>query len=115
MDRLPLEISQSLKTKMRYVTMILNDSAAVSYCSSRNTTNRMIDNQEDYCANHCDQEAIEIQARHVSRAEGVEKPAPDDRTSNSQHDIEENSFSCLVDDLAANETCHQTQHDPGQG
>ncbi len=36
----------------------------------------MIDDLEDYCANHCDQK--------------VEKPAPDDRTNNSQHDIEEN-------------------------
>ncbi|HVS89614.1 MAG TPA: hypothetical protein VHF01_15515 [Candidatus Acidoferrum sp.] len=37
-----------------------------------------------------------------------------DRTNNSQQDIEENSFSCLVGDFAADETCHQTQHDPGQ-
>jgi ABC-type transport system involved in cytochrome bd biosynthesis fused ATPase/permease subunit len=46
----------------------------------------MKDDQEDYCANHCDQKAIEIQARHASRTEDVEKPAPDDRTNNSKHE-----------------------------
>lgn len=61
----------------------------------------MIENQEAYCANHCDQKAIEIHAPDTSPAEGVEKPGTDDRTNNSQHAIEENSFSCLVDDLAA--------------
>ena len=39
---------------------------------SSNTTNRMIDDQDDYGANHCDQKAVEIQARDASRAEGVE-------------------------------------------
>jgi hypothetical protein len=53
----------------------------------------MIDDQEGYCVNHCDQQAIKIQARHASRVGGVAKPAPDDRTNNSQHDHEENSFS----------------------
>jgi hypothetical protein len=50
----------------------------------------------------------------TSRAEGVGEPAPDDRASNSQHDIEENSFSPLVGDFAADETCRQTLHGPGQ-
>ncbi len=30
--------------------------------------------KKDYCANHSDQRAIEIQARHPSRAESAEKP-----------------------------------------
>jgi hypothetical protein len=36
----------------------------------------MIDDQEGYCVNHCDHQAIEIQARHASRVGGVEKSAP---------------------------------------
>jgi hypothetical protein len=64
----------------------------------------MIDDQEDYCGNHCDQKAVEIQARHASGAEGVEKPSSGHRTNNSQEDIEENAFSRLVHNLATDET-----------
>jgi hypothetical protein len=55
----------------------------------------MIDHQQDYCANHCDQKTVKIQARHARRAEGVEKPSSDHRTNNSQYDIEEDAFSVL--------------------
>src|SRR6202521_1250534 len=53
---------------------------------SSNTTNCMIHDQDDYCANHCDQNAVEIQACHASPAEGIEKPSSDHGTNNSQDD-----------------------------
>jgi hypothetical protein len=80
----------------------------------RYTANRMIGDQEDHCTNHCDQKAVEIQACHASCAEGAEKSSSDDRSNNPQGDIKENAFSRFVHNLATDETCHQTQHNPSQ-
>jgi hypothetical protein len=49
------------------------------------------------------QKARKIQGCHASRVEGDEKPAPDRRAKDSHHEIEEISFSDLVDDYAAND------------
>jgi hypothetical protein len=93
---------------------VLSGQPAFSWKDLRYTANRMIGDQEDYCANHCDQKAVEIQARHASCAKGVEKPSSDDRPNNPQDDIKEKAFPRFVHNLATDETRHQTQHNPSQ-
>jgi hypothetical protein len=76
--------------------------------------NGVIANQDYDCANDGNAEAVDIDAGHAVGSEETEKPSSDDGTDDPQDDIEEETFSRFVDDLASDETGNQTQHNPRQ-
>src|SRR4051795_13079967 len=72
----------------------------------------MVDQQHHDCADDCNEHAVEVEAVDTACAElSKEKPAHD-CTDNSQHDVEDHSFTRLVDDLTGNEAGDQTQNKP---
>jgi hypothetical protein len=60
----------------------------------------MIGEQYDDGANHCHQEAIQVQPRCGGCPENVENESPDNRAHNPENDVEEDSLPLLIHDLA---------------
>src|SRR5579883_2254003 len=77
------------------------------------TEERVIEHQQDDSPDNGDEHAVEIEARHslVAKDRGEHK-APDKGPGDPQHDIEENAFACLVDDLAGDEAGNEAQNEP---
>jgi hypothetical protein len=69
-------------------------------------------NKHEHCANHSDEQAIQIQAGHTAVTECVEQPTTDDRADDSQDDVEENAFAAIVDNFASDETSQESEDDP---
>ena len=68
---------------------------------SNNTANAVVDQKKYYGTNNGDEKTGEVQSRHARTAKGGEQPSADHCTNDSQNDIEENSFTSFVYDLAA--------------
>src|ERR1700736_3958277 len=72
-----------------------------SVCSA--ASDCVIDHQHDDRADNSDEHAVEVEARDGSRAELGEQEATHDRADDAQHDVKNDTFALLVDDLAGNE------------
>jgi hypothetical protein len=78
----------------------------------KRSLNRMVQDQDKNGAGHGHQETVQIQAGCATGSEETEHPSSSDRTENAEHDVKEDAFSSLVDDLTGNEASQQTQHNP---
>jgi hypothetical protein len=83
------------------------------------TTNRVVDDEENDCADDGDEHALEVEpgdARHRMNVGHLskrgEEPASDDCANDAKNDVQRDTFSPLVDDLAAEETRDETKDDP---
>jgi len=56
--------------------------------------------------------AVEIQPGYSRLAEGAEDKTTHNRTGNAEHDVEEQAFTTLVDDFAANEPGDEAEYKP---
>jgi hypothetical protein len=74
----------------------------------------VIDDQNYDGADDRHEEAIEIYAIHSARPKETKEPSADYSADDSENDVEEETFSRLVDDFASDKTGNQTQHDPRQ-
>jgi transcriptional regulator with AAA-type ATPase domain len=59
-------------------------------------------------------QAIDVDAGYSVRPKETKEPSAHDRADDSEDDVEEETFSRLVDNLASDKTCNQTQYDPRQ-
>jgi hypothetical protein len=64
--------------------------------------------QHNHGANHSDEHAIDVESSHASVAESIEKPTSNDRPDDSQDDIQQNTFTALVDQFTGNEPGDQS-------
>src|SRR5947209_1457378 len=100
-------------------TTVANASAAVNTARDRLTSGppaneRMIDDQHNNCANHRNEDAVQVYSAYPMSAEHAEKPSAYHCPDDSENDVEENSLSGVIDDLASDEARDQSQNDPCQ-
>src|SRR4051812_36582620 len=72
----------------------------------------MVDGQHDHGADDCHEHAVEIEAGDASSPKLVEEKATDDGADDTQHDVKDNAFAFLVDDLAGDEARDEAENDP---
>jgi hypothetical protein len=87
--------------------------AEISWVCSRDTSHRVIGEQDRDGANHGDHEAVDIEARNGGLAEQREDPTADDRPHDAEDQVADEAFSSPVDDLAAEEPGDDPKDDPG--
>jgi hypothetical protein len=66
--------------------------------------NGVIDDQDNYGADYSDQNAVKVQAGDARLAEAIEEPATHYSADDSEEDVEYQSLTGFVDDLASDET-----------
>src|SRR5580700_7395553 len=94
-----------------FIGVLLSMRASVQNASRVRVTrarDRVLDDQNDDGADDCDEQAPEVEAVHASCTDETEEKATYDCPDNSQDDIEEHSFTGLVDELAGDEARNQT-------
>ena len=67
----------------------------------------MIDNQQDYGADHRHEHAVDVETSNTRSSKLVEKEATDNGTDNAEHDVDNKPLALFVDDLAGNEASNQ--------
>jgi len=67
------------------------------------TADHVVDNQNDDRSNHRDQNAVKIQTCDAGLSELAEEPTSDHSADYSQEDVQDQSFSRLVYELASDE------------
>jgi YihY family inner membrane protein len=72
----------------------------------------VLDRQHNDCPDDRHEHAPDIEAVHASRSHEAEQEAADYRADDSEQQVENDSFACLVDNLARDETCNETEDDP---
>jgi len=72
----------------------------------------MVDNQDDYRTEHGDQQTVQIQSGYNDHPESIEQPAADYSSHHAQANVEKQTFTGFVDELASNEAGDETQNDP---
>src|SRR5215469_11949539 len=69
--------------------------------------------QKDYDrTDHGHEHRVDVQARDPADAKLGEDEATDERAHDSEHDVHDHAFASLVDDLAGNPACYQSEDDP---
>jgi hypothetical protein len=79
----------------------------------------VVRDEQDNCADDGDEHALEVEpgdARHRMHvghfSKRLEEPPSDDCANHAKNDVQQDTFSPLVDDLAADETRDETKDDP---
>jgi len=78
----------------------------------RKSADQVIYDQNDNRADNRDEHAPQIEASYAGPAEPLEQPAANDAADNTKDDVEEETFTLPVHDLAGDEACNQPEHDP---
>ena len=87
--------------------------AAGRWSSNGATTgDEVIDDQQDYGADHCHEHAVNVETSDTRSSKLVEKEAPDNGTDNAEHDVENKALAFFIDDLAGDEARDQPENDP---
>src|SRR6185312_3678790 len=73
---------------------------------------KVVDQEKHNCSDHRHHQAVDIESADSGHSHGAEYPTTDHSADDSEHDIENQPFAALVDDLAADEPCYQTENDP---
>src|SRR5215469_11640554 len=70
--------------------------------------------QEDYDRpDHGHEHRVDVQARDpAAESKAGEDEATDERAHDSEHDVHDHTFAGLVDDLAGDPACYQSEDDP---
>jgi hypothetical protein len=68
----------------------------------------MVEHKEHYRAENGDQEAICVEPRDARGAEKIKHPPADDRTDDSEQNVQHYAFASMVYNFASNETGDQT-------
>ena len=74
----------------------------------------MIYDQHYDRSDHCDQQTVEIQPGDARDSEETREISPDDRSHDSQNDVQDEAFASFIHDLASNKSRYQSQYDPGE-
>jgi signal transduction histidine kinase len=72
--------------------------------AGRSATDGVIDDEQKHCADHRDQEAVDVQAGDARMPEGAEQPTADERADDAEDDVHQDALTRLVDDLARDES-----------
>src|SRR5258706_2669978 len=88
------------------------EAAAAATPPSAGRDEHMVDPQHDDGADHGDEHAVEIEAGHANRAEGMEDEAADQRADDPEQDVDEEAGAAPVDDLARDPARDQAEYQP---
>jgi hypothetical protein len=69
----------------------------------------MVNKQHHHGADDGDEEAVQIQLRYADRAKDVEQPASDDRSYDSEQDIQYHSLATMIDQVASDESSYESE------
>lgn len=72
----------------------------------------MCENQEHDGAEYSHENAPEIKSGYACRSNDAKQEPAEERADNADNDIANNPFSMIVNDLAANESGDQPEHEP---
>ena len=73
----------------------------------------MVDDQDHDGTHHCNQDAVQVDARDTCHAECLKQVAADNRTHDAQDDVQQEPFTGFIDDLAADKSRNEAEYDPG--
>ena len=72
----------------------------------------VIDEQKDHSADYGHKYAVEVDTSNAGFSERLKHPAAEDCADNAKQDIENDSFTAVVHQVAGDETGDQSQEDP---
>jgi hypothetical protein len=78
----------------------------------RKSADQVIYDEHYDSADNRDEHAPQIEAGYAGPAEPLEEPAANDAADNTKEDVEEETFTLPVHDLAGDEARDQPEHDP---
>jgi hypothetical protein len=74
----------------------------------------VIVDQQNYGADHRDEKTIKVESTDAAGTKDVEYPATRQRTQNAQKNVDEDTLTLPVYDLAGDEPGNETKDDPDQ-
>jgi hypothetical protein len=72
----------------------------------------VIDDEKNDSAHDGNQHAVEIQACHAWHPELVEQPPAQECANDAKENVDDDTFTALVDQLARDEAGNESQYDP---
>ena len=75
---------------------------------------RVIDDEHDDRSDDGDEQTVNVEARYSMSTHKTENPATDYRSYDPQYDVQENAFTSLIHNLAADKPCDQAQDNPSE-
>jgi hypothetical protein len=64
--------------------------------------------QHNHSANHSHEHAINVESSHASVTNSVEQPTSNDRPDDSEDNIQQNTFTALIDQFTGDESGDQS-------
>jgi hypothetical protein len=68
--------------------------------------------QHNHRTNHSDKHAVNVESSHARVTERVKKPTSNDRPDDTEDNIQQNTFTTLIDQFTGDESGDQSQYKP---